>query len=120
MARTAPADVRVDVIVQVGEGTAHRPIRCMKPAVVEQNDAVVVGQPETMSSASPSVSQGSNVPSALGLRGVRGSAIASPLQHSLPAPKIPAFQANGSCSRLRNRARLASPGCDIFHESDTR
>src|SRR4029450_10344579 len=41
-----PANVVVDMIFQVCEGYAHRPIRSGKTAAVEQDDAVVLGQPE--------------------------------------------------------------------------
>src|SRR5438094_10520880 len=41
-----PADVVVDVILQVCEGYAHRPIGSGKAAAVEQDDAVILGQPE--------------------------------------------------------------------------
>src|SRR5438552_5857746 len=41
-----PTDVVVDVILQVCEGYAHRPIGSGKAAAVEQDDAVVLGQPE--------------------------------------------------------------------------
>src|SRR4051794_27834833 len=42
----SPADVVVDMILQVCEGYAHRPIGSGKAAAVEQDDAVVFGQPE--------------------------------------------------------------------------
>src|SRR4030095_8326687 len=41
-----PTDVVVDVILQVCEGYAHRPIGSGKAAAVEQDDAVVFGEPE--------------------------------------------------------------------------
>src|SRR5207244_6348504 len=41
-----PADVVVDVILHVCEGYAHRHIGSGKAAAVEQDDAVVLGQPE--------------------------------------------------------------------------
>src|SRR5438132_8675642 len=41
-----PTDVVVDVILQVCERYAHRPIGSGKAAAVKQDDAVVLGQPE--------------------------------------------------------------------------
>src|SRR5436190_11798883 len=41
-----PTDVVVNVILQVCEGYAHRPIGSGKAAAVKQDDAVVLGQPE--------------------------------------------------------------------------
>src|SRR6266550_8867971 len=41
-----PADIVVDVIIQVRERDAHRPVGRGKAAAVEQDDAVVFGQPE--------------------------------------------------------------------------
>src|SRR5688572_18384238 len=41
-----PADVVVDVILEVRERDAHRPVRRGKATAVEQYDAVVPGQPE--------------------------------------------------------------------------
>src|SRR5207249_6637983 len=41
-----PADIVVDVIFQVCERYAHRPVRSGKAATIEQNDAVILGQPE--------------------------------------------------------------------------
>src|SRR6266496_6806822 len=41
-----PTDVVVDMILQVCEGYAHRPIGSGKAAAVEQDDTVILGQPE--------------------------------------------------------------------------
>src|SRR5688572_22457151 len=41
-----PADVVIDVIIQVRERYANRPVRRGKAAAVEQDNAVVFGQPE--------------------------------------------------------------------------
>src|SRR5436190_12014136 len=41
-----PADVVVDMILQVCEGYAHRPIGSGKAAAVKQHNAVVLGEPK--------------------------------------------------------------------------
>src|SRR6185295_14645056 len=41
-----PADVVVDMIIQVRERYANRPVRCSEAAAVEQYDAVVRGESE--------------------------------------------------------------------------
>src|SRR4026207_358966 len=44
-ANRAP-DVVVDVVVEVGEGHPHRPVRRIEPAAVQEDDAMVLRQPE--------------------------------------------------------------------------
>ena len=41
-----PADVVVDVVVEVGERDAHRPVGRLEAAAVQEHDAVVLGEPE--------------------------------------------------------------------------
>src|SRR5204863_6613110 len=41
-----PADIVVDVIIQVRERYAHRPVRSGKAATIEQDDRRILGHPE--------------------------------------------------------------------------